>query len=90
MAITYTAANRDPDQFPEPAKFILNRDNIKSHLGFGRGAHQCAGMPLARLAMQTFLKVLLRDTKDFEINGPLEHARIPEMGIISCPLKFKV
>jgi cytochrome P450 len=88
--LTYTAANRDPEQFPEPAKFILNRENITSHLGFGGGRHRCAGMPLARLTMQTFLKVLLRNTKDFDIVGPLEHARIPEMGIISCPLKFKV
>jgi hypothetical protein len=45
-------------------------------------------MPLARLAMQTYLKVLLRNTSDFEVNGPLEHARIPEMGITSLPLKF--
>jgi hypothetical protein len=46
---TYSAANRDPEQFPEPDKFILNRDNITSHLGFGRGRHRCAGMPLVSL-----------------------------------------
>jgi cytochrome P450 len=76
--------------FPEPEKFILRRENITSHLGFGRGRHRCVGMPLARLAMQTAVKVLLKSTKDFDVNGPLEHARMPELGIISCPLKFEL
>jgi cytochrome P450 len=76
--------------FPEPEKFILRRENITSHLGFGRGRHRCVGMPLARLAMQTAVRVLLAKTKDFDVNGPLEYARMPELGIISCPLKFEL
>ncbi|KAF2671826.1 putative cytochrome P450 [Microthyrium microscopicum] len=88
ITMTYAAANRDPEVFPEPAKFILNRPNITAHLGFGRGRHRCVGMPLARLAMQIALKVLLQSTSDFEINGELEYARMPEIGIISCPVKF--
>jgi cytochrome P450 len=88
VTMTYAAANRDPSVFPEPDKFILNRPNITSHLGFGRGRHQCLGKPLAKLAMQTALRVLLESTKDFEIDGELEYARMPEIGIISCPLRF--
>jgi cytochrome P450 len=86
--MTYAAANRDPTQFPNPDQFILNRPNIASHLGFGRGRHRCVGMPLAKLAMQIALKVLFKKTSDFEVDGPLEYARMPEIGIISCPLKF--
>jgi cytochrome P450 len=88
VTMTYAAANRDPAQFPDPAEFILGRENIASHLGFGRGRHRCVGMPLARLAMHVALRVLLERTSDFEIDGPLEYARMPELGIISCPLKF--
>jgi cytochrome P450 len=77
LAMTYSAANRDPDQFPNPDQFILDRENISSHLGFGRGRHRCAGMPLARLAMQIFVRVLLKNTTDFEVVGPLDHARMP-------------
>jgi cytochrome P450 len=88
ITMTYAAANRDPAQFPEPTEFVLDRPNIASHLGFGRGRHRCVGMPLARMAMQVALKVLLERTTDFEIDGPLEYARMPEIGIISCPLKF--
>jgi cytochrome P450 len=87
MTMTYAAANRDPDVFPEPDKFIMNRENITSHLGFGKGKHRCAGMPLARLILKIFLRVMLKRTKDFEVNGELEYARLPEIGIIGCPLK---
>jgi cytochrome P450 len=88
ISMTYAAANRDPSVFSDPEKFILNRSNISAHLGFGRGRHRCIGMPLARLAMQTAVRVLLDSTSDFQVNGPLEYSRMPEIGIISCPLEF--
>jgi cytochrome P450 len=49
ITMTYAAANRDPSIFSQPDEFILHRPNITSHLGFGRGRHRCAGMPLARM-----------------------------------------
>lgn len=49
VTMTYAAANRDPEVFEDPNSFILNRENINSHLGFGKGRHRCAGMPLARM-----------------------------------------
>lgn len=49
ITLCYTAANHDPEVFDQPDEFILERPNITKHLGFGRGRHQCAGMPLARL-----------------------------------------
>ena len=88
VTMTYAAANRDPEVFPQPEAFMLNRENITQHLGFGKGKHRCAGMPLARMLMKVFLKVLLRMTKDFEICGELVFAKLPEIGIISCPVKF--
>ncbi|KAL4862949.1 hypothetical protein BDV12DRAFT_206864 [Aspergillus spectabilis] len=88
ITMTYAAANRDPEVFENPDDFILNRPNITSHLGFGRGRHRCAGMPLARMALQIGLKVILRHSADFEVNGPLDYADMPEMGITTCPLRI--
>ncbi|KAH6634711.1 cytochrome P450 [Chaetomium sp. MPI-SDFR-AT-0129] len=90
VTMTYSAANRDPEVFEDPHEFVLGRENIRMHLGFGRGRHRCVGQPLATLALQIALRTLLKHTKSFEVNGELEYARMPEMGIISCPLSFEV
>ena len=42
-------ANRDPEVFERPDELILDRDNVRQHLGFGYGAHFCLGAALARL-----------------------------------------
>ena len=86
--MTYAAANRDSDVFPNPHDFILGRDNSKSHMGFGRGRHRCAGMPLARLALQIGLRVMLEMTEDWDLDGELQYAKMPEMGIVSCPIRI--
>jgi cytochrome P450 len=59
VALLIGAANRDPQQFPAPDRFELARANIKTHLGFGHGAHTCLGAALARLEMRIGLEVLL-------------------------------
>ncbi|KAF1984624.1 cytochrome P450 [Aulographum hederae CBS 113979] len=86
IALSYASANRDPGVFVRPDEFDMERENIRSHLGFGIGRHRCLGMPLAKLALQVALETILECTDDFEVNGPLDYARMPEMGVISCPL----
>jgi cytochrome P450 len=88
IAMTYAAANRDPAQFKDPDKFILNRENIQTHIGFGRGKHRCVGMVFGRMMLRVFLQVLFRQTEDFNMNGDPEYARLPEVGMIGCPVRF--
>jgi hypothetical protein len=38
-------------------------------------------------ALQIALRVILQRTDDFEVNGTLAYAAMPEMGITSCPLR---
>jgi cytochrome P450 len=53
------SADRDPERFPEPDTFDVDRAD-KQHVAFGRGSHYCLGAPLARLEGEIALTTLLR------------------------------
>ena len=53
------SANRDADQFPDPATLDFRREPAGRHVGFGRGPHYCLGAPLARIETEIALATLL-------------------------------
>lgn len=59
VAFFMAAANRDPDVFPDPDRFVLNRPNIGRHVTFGHGIHHCLGSGVARMEATRMLEVLL-------------------------------
>lgn len=63
VIIAVAAANRDPRRWENPTAFQLNRPRIKEHIAFGRGAHTCAGAPLARDEVRIVFEKLLEHTK---------------------------
>ena len=52
------AANRDPEVYPEPDRFDVEREDTH-HQSFGGGAHLCLGAHLARLEAQEAVRALL-------------------------------
>lgn len=62
VVVSLSAANRDPRRWDDPAEFRLGRPKIKEHLAFGRGAHTCAGAPLARAEVAVILDRFLEHT----------------------------
>jgi cytochrome P450 len=56
--VSYLAANRDPDVFPDPERIDFDRDP-NPHLAFGNGAHYCAGSMLAKLETELIVDTLL-------------------------------
>jgi cytochrome P450 len=59
LLLLWGAANRDPDHFPDPDEFRLDRPTGKGHITFGRGTHFCVGAALARMEATIVLRELL-------------------------------
>ncbi|SVC69534.1 uncharacterized protein METZ01_LOCUS322388, partial [marine metagenome] len=63
----FASANQDGDQFPEPEKFNLMRDNLKEQVAFGKGVHHCLGAALSRREMNIGFKAVLERMKNFRL-----------------------
>jgi cytochrome P450 len=61
------AANRDPERFPEPDRFDVERRDAREHIAFGGGAHLCLGAHLARMEGQVALGTLVARTREFAL-----------------------
>jgi cytochrome P450 len=64
--VVLAAANRDPEQFPDPDRFDVARAP-NEHLAFGGGAHFCLGTHLARMEGQVAIGALVRRAPRLEL-----------------------
>jgi cytochrome P450 len=79
------AANRDPRQFENAEAFDIGRIPNR-HLAFATGAHQCAGMALARLEGAIAISRFLQRFPGYALNGePVRGGRVRFRGFLSVP-----
>ncbi|MFD5286400.1 cytochrome P450 [Streptomyces rubrogriseus] len=69
--VSYLAANRDPDVFPDPDRIDLDRDP-NPHLAYGNGHHFCTGAVLARMQTELLVDTLLERLPGLRLAVPAE------------------
>ena len=65
----YASANRDEREWDHADVFDVRRDATRQ-LGFGHGAHACAGQGLARMETETMLRALAERVDRIELTSP--------------------
>jgi cytochrome P450 len=85
LTLCIGAANRDPEEFPDPERFdIARRPN--RHIAFAAGAHACAGMGVARLEGQIALLRTVQRLPRLRLAGSATRARRARFrGFLSLP-----
>lgn len=73
VLMMYASANRDERVFEDPDTFDITRDTHQQ-LGFGLGAHGCAGQGLARMESGAILQSLIARVDRIELTGTPEFA----------------
>jgi len=82
------AANRDPEQFPDPESFDIGRTPNR-HLAFASGAHACAGLNLARLEGRIAIGRFLARFPGYAANGMPRRARRARFrGLTALPVRL--
>ena len=88
VLLCYGSANRDERVWDDPERFDVRRD-AKNQLAFGHGAHECLGMPLARLEMHSLISALAKRVRRFTLNEPVRALNNLLRGFERLPLTLE-
>jgi len=82
-------ANLDPDEFPDPGRIDLQREN-KAHITFAAGPHRCVGSHLARIELQTLYEEILARLPEFRLepDKPVRYRSNPVLGPTQVHLRW--
>jgi cytochrome P450 len=71
LMFSMIGANRDPNLFPDPDEFRIDRPlaEVRKHISFGYGVHFCLGAPVARLEAKIALGKLIERLPNLRLTG---------------------
>ncbi|HUX84902.1 MAG TPA: cytochrome P450, partial [Chitinophagaceae bacterium] len=75
ILVVLASANRDPEQFPHPGDFDLERPQNRDHLSFGYGTHHCVA--------DHFAADLTRETLSWMVS------RFPRIRLLEKEIQFE-
>ena len=78
LYVMLALACHDPDEFPDPYRFDIDRENFRDHMGFGAGQHTCIGNVVARAVIPPLIAAAANRYPDLKRSQPDE------------PLKFDI
>ncbi|MFE0786315.1 cytochrome P450 [Streptomyces sp. alain-838] len=82
--VSYLAANRDPEVFPDPDTIDFSR-SPNPHVSFGFGPHYCPGGMLARLESELLVDTLLDRVPGMKLAVPPEEVPFKKGALIRGP-----
>ncbi|WP_229821238.1 MULTISPECIES: cytochrome P450 [Streptomyces] len=82
--VSYLAANRDPEVFPDPDRIDVTR-SPNPHLAFGHGPHYCVGGMLARLESELLVDALLDRIPGLRLAVPPDEVPFRKGALIRGP-----
>ena len=69
VALWYISGNRDEEVIPNADEFIIDRDNVRSHLSFGFGIHRCMGNRLGEMQLRVLWEEIEKRFDRIELDG---------------------
>lgn len=90
ITTSLAAANHDPDVYPDPHRFDIEREDTHSQ-SFGGGVHICLGAPLARAEAQIGINALLARFPNIRLgDAPPKRRHLPSFrGFESLPVRLR-
>jgi cytochrome P450 len=70
--VLWAGANQDPAVFPEPGRYDPDRPNVRAHVAFGFGVHNCIGNHVTRQVGTTVVRAMIERYPDFALARPEE------------------
>jgi cytochrome P450 len=89
VLLSFPAANRDPEKFPDADKVVIDRRE-NPHVAFGLGIHRCIGSNLARMEMRIALEEWLKRIPHFRLDpsSPMAWSQGTVRGPRLLPIMF--